>query len=84
MSDISVKEIRRIRDLCVELLETLTITLQKVLEYANDHDIPLPVNLSPLLGHTINIIHELDFPPPSVQHLFRTPPDKTESSSPPR
>jgi hypothetical protein len=74
---ITTEEIRRIREISIELLETLAVTLQTITDYAKKHNIALPRNLPFLLQRTINLIQELDAPP-NFQQRFRTPPDSTE------
>jgi len=84
MDDLTAEEIRKIRELSIELLDTLAVTLQTVLAYANQHNIPVPQNLSYLIGRTTHLIQELENPhrgfntenkhPKNQQNLESSPP----------
>jgi len=76
-----IEELRRIRKLTTEILSTFTESLFIVHNYMEEYNLPAPNRrrINNLLGRALLLLNELGHPTPSVQHLFRTPPDKTES-----
>jgi len=79
------EQLKRLRDLNVQLLETTIQFLQAIDEYCRKQDIPLPTEdkLIYLAQEAINLCQEINEEidlPPFLQHRFRTPPDKTEPS----
>jgi len=73
-----LEEILRIKQLNLELLNTLEATLIWTLNYAKRHNIPIPKqSLHFLLRKAMALIDEMNSPP-KFQHQFRTPKDSTE------
>lgn len=80
---LNFEQLKRLRDINVELLETLIYTLSSIKEYSKKHSIPLPTEdkFLQLIGKAISLIDEMNEEialPPNFQHRFRTPKDSTE------
>jgi len=77
----SVAEVLRLKQLNMELLETLEETMLWFKDYHEKTGIPIPhvdrfVSLASKMNRLIDEINST----PSVQHLFQTPSNETESS----
>jgi len=83
----TIEEVKRLRDLYIELMEAVTHVAIYLLEYARKYNIPLPQEegLINLLGHVSKLVREMNEEnalPPNFQHRFRTPKDSTEPPFP--
>ena len=56
---ITSEEISRIRDLSINLIESLTLALQSIIVYSTKYKIPLPKDLSPLINEARLLIYEI-------------------------
>ncbi|MEO0236513.1 MAG: hypothetical protein ABIM02_07335 [candidate division WOR-3 bacterium] len=79
----TIEEVKQLRNLNIELMETLIHTMYYIFIYAKDHNIPLPNEntFMNLLKHACKVIREINETialPPNFQHRFRTPKDSTE------
>jgi len=72
-------EFIRIRELNVELLDVLSVTIEWFMAFhkKTQIDIPNMKALSSLIGKTHALLREIDSPP-FLQHRKRTPEDATE------
>ncbi len=59
MTQITREETKRIKNLCLNLIETLDLTLRSVADYSMKHNIPLPRDISPLLDEASSLMREL-------------------------
>jgi hypothetical protein len=80
---LELRQVKQLRDLNVQLLETTIQTLSYIDEYCASHSIPLPTEnrISCLIRQTINLIEEINEEinlPPNLQHRKRTPSRETE------
>ena len=80
-----LNQLRQLRNLNVELLETTLQLLHFIDDYCIKNGIPLPSekSLMNLVQHALGIIAEINADvalPPSVQHLFQTPSNEADSS----
>ena len=80
---VNVIQLRQLRNLSMELLESIFYTLEYIYDYCEKNKIPHPKDdrIAKLLRQIKNLLIEMETevaPPPSLQHLFRTPPDTTE------
>lgn len=75
----NMREILQLKQLNVELLQTLELMLLWFKDYRQKTDLPIPhvEVLDSLLKKADLLIDEI-CSPPNLQHRFRTPPDKTE------
>jgi hypothetical protein len=74
---LELKKLQKLRDLNIELLETLTQTFSAIKGHAEKHQIPFPTEdrFSYLIQRTIILIQEINEEvalPTNFQHLFHT------------
>jgi len=83
-SVLDLEQLKRLRDLNVELLETIICTFSFIKEWCEKNKLPpLPTEdkFGFLLKRAINLIEEINEEialPPKWKHRFRTPEDSTE------
>jgi hypothetical protein len=59
---ITAGEIRRIKNLSVALIEALQLSLQAVVNYSKQYDVPLPRNIPYLVSEATRLIREFNQP----------------------
>lgn len=79
------KQLKKLRDLNVELLEGLLHAYDSIASYCKTHALPLSFDtkLAYFLSRSASLIGEINEEielPPFLQHRFKTPPNKTEPS----
>lgn len=79
----NVHELKRLRDLNMELAETLVGTLHALDDYCKEHSVPLMNDQKILyfVNHVTKLFDEINqeiYLPPFLQHRKRTPPDATK------
>jgi hypothetical protein len=79
----TLEEVKRLRNLNLELMETTSYLASYFFNYAKENNIHFPneeglVNLIRRVRKLIKEINEEIYLPPFLQHRFRTPSDTTE------
>jgi hypothetical protein len=77
-----LEEFVRIKDLNLELLDVLSVTIEWFMDFHRKTQIEIPniKAISLLIGKTHALLKEIDSPP-FLQHRKRTPQDETEPTS---
>jgi hypothetical protein len=56
----TAQEIRRVRELGINMLETLVVTLQTILDFSRKNNVTVPNNISYLIEEATRLIQELN------------------------